>query len=65
MKNSNVITIPINDNASLRIRKDNVVATVNIPGSDSVDIYVSGVANPWHVKNINSNELIGMIWEED
>lgn len=64
MKN-NVIVIPLGDNANLRIRKDKIVATVNTTGSDHIDIYVDGAANPWHVYNYPSDKLVDLIWEGD
>ena len=55
-------------NAKLRIRTDSIVATVSSRASGTTDIYVSGVANPWHVKLDNDDEVvraIDYIWERD
>lgn len=55
-------------NAKLRVRADQIVATVSSRASGTTDIYVSGVATPWHVK-LDSNEeivkTIDYIWERD
>lgn len=55
-------------NAKLRIRTDSIVATVSSKASGTTDIYVSGVATPWHVKCDNDEEvvkIIDYIWERD
>ena len=55
-------------NAKLRIRTDSIVATVSSKSSGIIDIYVSGVATPWHAKFNNDEEVIktiDYIWERD
>ena len=64
MKND-IVIIPFNANAKLRIRRDQIIATVNVPGSDHIDIYVNGIANPWHVNDIPSDAIVGLIWGGD
>lgn len=66
MKND-IVIIPFGNNATLRVRKDQIIATVNVPGSDHIDIYVNGIANPWHIQSCPSDAIIGLIWggEED
>ena len=62
---SNVVVIPYGKNANLRIRRDKIIATVNIPGSDNIDIYTQDTMTPWHVSNVSSDEIIDLIWEVD
>ena len=55
-------------NAKLRIRTDSIVATVSSKASGTTDIYVAGVATPWHVKLDSEDEVIrtiDYIWERD
>lgn len=66
MKNSKeVLIIPYGNGARLHIRKDKIVATVNTPGSDHIDIYTSDTVNPWHVVGTPSDAIVGMIWGEE
>lgn len=66
MKNSkDVVVIPYGNGARLHIRKDKIVATVNVPGSNHIDIYTSDTVNPWHVSEVPSDTIIGMIWGEE
>ena len=54
----------IDGNATLRVRTENIVATVSAPGGDKIDIYCKGIANPFHVKATKRtpSELIDYIW---
>lgn len=61
----NIVIIPLGDNANLRVRKDKIVATVNTPGSDHIDIYIEGMANPQHIHNYPSDAIVGLIWGGD
>lgn len=66
MKNSkDVVIIPYGHGANLHIRKDKIIATVNVPGSNHIDIYTSDTANPWHVSEVPSDTVVGMIWGEE
>ena len=60
-----VIEIKINGNATLRIRKDKIVATVNIPGSNHIDIYTEGNVNPWHITDTPADAIAGLIWGDN
>lgn len=60
-----IVIIPFGNNATLRVRRDQIIATVNVPGSDHIDVYVSGVANPWHVHGCSSDAIVGLIWGGD
>jgi len=59
------INIPYGPNATLRIRKSNIIATVSCPDTNRIDIYVAGAFNPWYIKDINTEEIINKIWMED
>ena len=55
-------------NAKLRVRTDSIVATVSSKASGTADIFVSGVAIPWHVQLDNDEEVIktiDYIWERN
>lgn len=66
MKNNDeIVIIPFGDNANLRIRKDQIIATVNVPGSEHIDVYVNGVANPWHITGVPADAIVGLIWGGD
>lgn len=45
----NYKSFKISKNATLRVRPDHIVATVSSTGSSNVELYVAGVANPWHL----------------
>lgn len=65
MRHNEVIVIPYEDKAKLHIRKDKITATVHIPGSNHIDVYVEGVANPWHINKIPADATIGLIWGDE
>lgn len=67
MKNNNVILIKLNDNATLHIRKDKVVATITSNTHGCTDLYVEGVSLPWHIPDdvIPGDALVGLVWEDD
>ena len=55
-------------NAKLRIRTDNIVATVSSRVNNTTDIYVAGIATPWHIKLDGDDEVVKVmdyIWERD
>lgn len=61
MKTYDVVIIPYG-NATLRIRRDKIVATVNVPGSNHIDIYTSDTTNPWHISDVPADAINGLIW---
>ena len=60
-------------NAKLRVRSDNIIATVSSKDKNSVDLYVAGIATPFHIPvnpnkapyedDISPKELMDRIWE--
>lgn len=60
-----IVVIPFGDNATLRVRKDKIVATVSTPGSNHTDIYIEGISNPQHIYNYPSDEVISIIWGKE
>lgn len=52
-------------NAKLRVRADKIVATVSSKDSRSIELYVEGVANPWHLPLGDEPPalMIDEIWE--
>lgn len=63
MKHS-YVTIPYGNNATLRIRKDRIVATVSAPDSNNIDIYTADTVNPWHITEAQVDNIIFDIWDE-
>ena len=48
----------------LRVRADHIVATVSSKGSNTIDIYVAGVATPWHLPIEGApSKVIDYVWE--
>lgn len=57
----------ISKNATLRVRPDRIVATVSSPSSSNIELYVAGVANPWHLsvaEGHSAAEIVDSIWSE-
>ena len=55
-------------NATLRVRAENIVATVSAQGKNTVDIYVAGIATPFHVPIMEEDtprDLMNYIWERE
>lgn len=52
-------------NAKLRVRADKIVATVSSKSNNSVDVFVEGVATPWHIVlgDEKSSKIIDYVWE--
>ena len=51
-------------NAKLRVRVDNIVATVSSKKSDSIELYVSGIATPWHLPIEGApSKIMDYVWE--
>ena len=62
----NYKSFKISKNATLRVRIDRIVATVSSTGSSNIELYVAGVANPWHLvvdDNHSAAETIESIWD--
>ena len=65
MKKNDIVIIPYGKDATLRIRRDKILATVNVPGSDHIDVYMADTANPWHITGAPSDAIVGLIWGGD
>ena len=53
-------------NAKLRVRADHIVATVSSKDNGTTDLYIAGIALPWHIKMESGKEVVDMIdyvWE--
>lgn len=52
-------------NAKLRVRSDHIVATVNSSNGKTLELFVAGVANPWHIPidEETHKEIVDYIWE--
>ena len=62
-----IILIKLNDNATLHVRKDKIVATVSGENHGITDLYVEGIALPWHIPDsvTPSNAIIGLVWGDE
>lgn len=63
----NYKSFKISKNATLRVRLDRIVATVSSPNSSNIELYVAGVANPWHLSigdDHSAAEIVEFIWSE-
>ena len=63
----NYKSFKISKNATLRVRPDHIVATVSSPSSSNIELYVAGVANPWHLAvgdDCSAAEIVDSIWSE-
>jgi hypothetical protein len=62
----NYKSFKISKNATLRVRPDRIVATVSSTSSSNIELYVAGVANPWHLAvddNHSAAEIVESIWD--
>lgn len=53
-------------NAKLRVRAENIVATVSSKDKNTVDVYVAGLALPFHIPisdTVEARELMDYTWE--
>ena len=53
-------------NAKLRVRADHIIATVSSKDNGTTDLYVAGIALPWHIKMEDGKEVVDTIdyvWE--
>ena len=53
-------------NAKLRVRSENIVATVSSKEKNTIDIYVSGISVPFHIPvgdDESAREHMDYIWE--
>ena len=52
-------------NAKLRVRTDRIVATVSSKNSNTLDLFVEGAAQPWHLPLMDTepSQIIDYIWE--
>lgn len=53
-------------NATLRVRTENIVATVSSKDKNTIDLFVAGIANPFHLPVADNQEaraIMNCIWE--
>ena len=53
-------------NAKLRVRAENIVATVSSKDKNTVDVYVAGLTLPFHIPvndTVEARELMDYTWE--
>lgn len=51
-------------NGKLRVRADHIVATVSSKDSNNIDLFVAGVATPWHLPiDCAPSKVIDYVWE--
>lgn len=51
-------------NGKLRVRADHIVATVSSKDSNNIDLFVAGIANPWHLPiDCTPSKVIDYVWE--
>lgn len=63
----NYKSFKISKDATLRVRADRIVATVSSADSSNIELYVAGVANPWHLvigDDHSAAEIVDSIWSE-
>ena len=63
----NYKSFKISKNATLRVRADRIVATVSSNDTSHIELYVSGVANPWHLsvaEGHSAADIVDSIWNE-
>lgn len=63
----NYKSFKISKNATLRVRPDRIVATVSSNDTSHIELYVSGIANPWHLsvaEGRSAVEIVDSIWSE-
>lgn len=63
----NYKSFKISKNATLRVRADRIVATVSSNDTSHIELYVSGVATPWHLSVADGHsaaEIVDSIWSE-
>ena len=63
----NYKSFKISKNATLRVRADRIVATVSSNDTSHIELYVAGVANPWHLavaEGRSAAEIVDSIWSE-
>ena len=56
----------ITDNATLRIKPENIIATVSSKDNSRIDLYVNGIGNPFHVfvnDDNSAKEIMDYVWE--
>ena len=49
----------------LRVRTENIIATVSSKNKDVIDLYVSGIATPFHIpiSDSTARDLMDYTWE--
>lgn len=57
-----MISIKLNNKATLRIDPSRVIATIESPESATVDIYVDGITYPFHISQTGTQDIINSIW---
>lgn len=61
MDKKTFVEIKLNDNATLRIRQENIVASVATV-DNRMDIYINGMNNPWHLQNVDTTAINATLW---
>lgn len=56
-----MISIKLNDKATLRINSSRIIATVDNPDNQMVDLYLDGIATPFHLKSEHTQDVITQI----
>ena len=62
----NYKSFKVANDAKLRVRTENIVATVSSKSSNSIDLYVAGLDRALHIpvnESTNATELMDYIWE--
>ena len=58
----------VSPNATLRVKTENIVATISSKNQNQIDLYVTGLANPFHIPiqdNQNAREIMNIVWERE
>ena len=62
----NYKSFQLTDGAKLRVRTENIIATVSSKNTNTIDLYVAGLDRALHIPVSNSTaatKVIDMIWE--
>ena len=57
-----MISIKLNDKATLRVNSSRVIATVDNPTTQTVELYLDGIAVPFRLKSEHVQDVLGNIW---
>lgn len=62
----NYKSFKVGDGAKLRVKTENIIATMSSKNSASIDLYIVGLDRPLHIPvtdNSSATELMDYIWE--